>query len=627
MRTSSVNAYARVLIGTLALGLGTAQAGSWSATQMIGGMDVWIYTPDSISATNKGSAMIALHGCAMKGTDMRDGGNFEVVAEAHGMVIATPSAPDGGVGIYGCWDYYDKNHTRGNRHNDNLIALGQHLAAREDVDDNRVYISGLSSGATQAQVTACLAPDVFAGVGSIAGPTMGTSESQAFIGGGSPEEAARLCQEWAGSNVHRLQTQLWNIAHGSSDGFVPYSYATQNIKAIGIIKGISKTASNSLPGATEEVWGSNKNATLLTYQGMDHRWAAGGDTGGGIYIDHSASRVNYAEYLARYFKEAGNAGPLISDLSLSAISSRISVSARIVDAEGSVRSASVRVYDALSEQQVGSFNLNAAGGDLFGGESSGLADGLYKVVVSATDNEGTAGKSVADTVRIGTAPAESKPTLSDTVATTSGQCVTISGRVVDANQNLDKVVVSFSNGNVTATVDGTRYEAKQCDLPGGNGSATITATDKTGLSASTTMTFTVDAGKTATLSEHINAGRLDYATAYGMCYAEYNTTAFKLTKKESGGQCRWDDADGSCKGPVVACDTIVNPDEPEKPEPETTCQDVSATNTTHATAGRATQKYVLLYYANGSNAYLGMGSATTQLYSTDGKSWALGSCP
>ncbi|MGA9521187.1 MAG: M6 family metalloprotease domain-containing protein [Myxococcaceae bacterium] len=54
----------------------------------------------------------------------------------------------------------------------------------------------------------------------------------------------------------------------------------------------------------------------------------------------------------------------------------------------------------------------------------------------------------------------------------------------------------------------------------------------------------------------------------------------------------------------------------------------TAVNTAHASAGRATLKYVTLYYANGSNTYLGTGTATTSLKQQGANNWAkVTSCP
>lgn len=48
---------------------------------------------------------------------------------------------------------------------------------------------------------------------------------------------------------------------------------------------------------------------------------------------------------------------------------------------------------------------------------------------------------------------------------------------------------------------------------------------------------------------------------------------------------------------------------------------VTATNAAHGTAGRATLMYNVLYYANGSNDYLGLGTASSSLQQTAPNSW------
>ncbi|MGA9526413.1 MAG: M6 family metalloprotease domain-containing protein [Myxococcaceae bacterium] len=54
----------------------------------------------------------------------------------------------------------------------------------------------------------------------------------------------------------------------------------------------------------------------------------------------------------------------------------------------------------------------------------------------------------------------------------------------------------------------------------------------------------------------------------------------------------------------------------------------TAANTAHAAAGRATLKYSVLYYANGSNDYLGMGTAATSLLQQGTNNWKkVTSCP
>lgn len=61
-------------------------------------------------------------------------------------------------------------------------------------------------------------------------------------------------------------------------------------------------------------------------------------------------------------------------------------------------------------------------------------------------------------------------------------------------------------------------------------------------------------------------------------------------------------------------------------EEKPACTAFTDTNTNHAAAGRAVEQYGILYYAVGSNEYLGLGSSTTTLVETSPGVFAQGNC-
>jgi hypothetical protein len=214
----------------------------------------------------------------------------------------------------------------------------------------------------------------------------------------------------------------------------------------------------------------------------------------------------------------------------------------------------------------------------------------------------------------------------------AAQCATITAQVVDANQDLASVTVNFAPQTQTAQVTNTSYSATQCGLAGGAHTATVTAVDQAGLNSRDTITFSVDAGQTATLDQHISAGRLDY-TNYANCYLEYSTQTFKLNEVPSGAsQCLWQDNDASCQGPVQACTGSSGGSDGNGGDPVVeTCSDFTSSNYSHKVAGRAFSTgnpYAPDYFAQGSNTPLtGSTWGSHTLNSTDTVNWALGSCP
>ena len=249
--------------------------------------------------------------------------------------------------------------------------------------------------------------------------------------------------------------------------------------------------------------------------------------------------------------------PEISNLNATDSNSQLTL-----QAEQFVTSVNINVYSLAAGMTslIESLNVQVDANNAFSGVTSALTDGLYEVRVSATDNEAKQGNEANLTVRVGPEPAATAPVLSDTAASVNGQCA-ITGTVIDDNQNVSTVVVSFSNGDVTATVNGLEYFAEQCNLAGGNNTAVITASDDTALTSTDSISFVIDAGVTGDYNLHINEGHITWGEGYSACYLAFGTASFTMREYAVGTeQCQWiADDDSSCAGPLQACKTTTEP--------------------------------------------------------------------
>ncbi|ANS79197.1 Translation initiation factor 2 [Serinicoccus hydrothermalis] len=293
-------------------GGGGSDAEGWS-TETIAGMSVQLYVPQSAPALSSGRAlMVSLHGCAQTASTLRTGANWQQTADDYGMVVALPDAPNGGV-IFGCWDYYDGNHSRTNpaRHDDNLLGLVDELTDREalGLDPDQVYLSGLSSGGGETMVMGCLAPDVFAGIGINAGPTVGTTSGQISSVATSKAAGTNTCTGFAGSGADAFGTQLTSVVYGSNDATVAPGYNTLNGQIMAGIYGASTVSTQSLEGvpgsstagsATIYSDGDGPRVSVVQNTGLGHNWPAG-EGPGGAYI--STSSIDYPAYLTDFFFE------------------------------------------------------------------------------------------------------------------------------------------------------------------------------------------------------------------------------------------------------------------------------------------------------------------------------------
>ena len=88
-----------------------------------------------------------------------------------------------------------------------------------EIDPNQVYVTGLSSGGAMALLAGCKAPDVFAGVGAIEGPSVGSNQDHAFNNppSGNVDHALAKCKDLAGVKSEAFSTQITSVGYGDLD--------------------------------------------------------------------------------------------------------------------------------------------------------------------------------------------------------------------------------------------------------------------------------------------------------------------------------------------------------------------------------------------------------------------------
>ncbi len=317
----------------LSLAMSATAFAGWGANEdRLGGANgkmTWVYTPDSTIAGNphiidgKRALMVNLHGCAQSNEDLKDGGNWPEIAEEYGMVVAIPFAESA---YPGCWDYNlandDSNHAA------ILVDIVNELVANSslNIDANQVYVSGLSSGGAMTVQLACEYPHVFAGIGSMAGPSVGSDQDGEALGdtpAGNVTRGINKCNELANASGHAadLQTQISSMVFGDIDrngnGVVGYGQGTISLVDVNwvsdnaeIMKDIYGSAAlgNTVSivdedGATadESISSVNGNevVSLLGLNSVGHAWPTGDKSAewanGGAYVNKSG--FEYPRYL------------------------------------------------------------------------------------------------------------------------------------------------------------------------------------------------------------------------------------------------------------------------------------------------------------------------------------------
>lgn len=133
--------------------------------------DYRVYVPSRHSMSKDLPLFVMVHGCGTTADQQMHASQINELAEAEGFLVMHPD--NGG----GCWravlSALDSIHRGGGGEADLLAEMTRATMANYNVDPERVYMIGMSSGAFQTTHTAAAYPEIYAAVGVMAGGGFG----------------------------------------------------------------------------------------------------------------------------------------------------------------------------------------------------------------------------------------------------------------------------------------------------------------------------------------------------------------------------------------------------------------------------------------------------------------------
>lgn len=340
------------------------------------------------------------------------------------------------------------------------------------IDPKHVYIVGLSSGGAMALDVACKAPDVFAGVGAIAGPSVGSNQDQALVEDKSipatnVDNAVRKCKELAGAKAPHLDTQVANIAFGDKDrngqnqgvvfglampdsekrrhagqiALVSVRWSEDNAKVFQKLYGTDNLSEEPAASGFSKQRVARKNGmpriSLWNMSNIGHAWPAG--TGQpnpipptesiqpGINLSTATRGIWLAQSGASYISHAAswliasNRRPLpvmgmpVVNVTAKAADNKIDITGTATDSDGSIK----RIDTVLLKETSGTFQQADAHGPVpfdatngsYADSFGNLANGRYRIQAVAMDNADNAASAIVE-VTLG-APQQPLPCFID----------------------------------------------------------------------------------------------------------------------------------------------------------------------------------------------------------------------
>ncbi|TDC29471.1 PHB depolymerase family esterase, partial [Micromonospora sp. KC213] len=208
-------------------------------------LQMYLYVPDRVAP--RPALVVAVHYCTGSGPAMYSGTQFASLADRYGYIVIYPSVTRSSK----CFDVASPQALRRDGGSDpaGIKSMIDYVRARYPVDGDRIFATGISSGAMMTNVLLGLYPDVFAAGSAYAGVPFGcfaTTNGSEWNSECANGQLVRTPQQWGdlvrnaypGYTGKRPRMQLW---HGTEDDVLRYQNFTEAIKQWTNVHGLSQT--------------------------------------------------------------------------------------------------------------------------------------------------------------------------------------------------------------------------------------------------------------------------------------------------------------------------------------------------------------------------------------------------
>jgi acetylxylan esterase len=214
-----------------------------------------LYVPDRVAT--RPAVLVAVHYCTGSGPAFFSGTQFASLADQYKFIVIYPSATRSGS----CFDVSSPQALRHDGGSDpvGIVSMVRYVLQRNNADPNRVFVTGVSSGAMMTNVLLGDYPDVFKAGAAFAGVPFGcfaTTDGSMWNSQCANGQITRTPQQWGdlvrgafpGYTGARPRMQLW---HGTADDTLRYPNFNEEIKQWTNVLGVSQTpASTDSPQAS-----------------------------------------------------------------------------------------------------------------------------------------------------------------------------------------------------------------------------------------------------------------------------------------------------------------------------------------------------------------------------------------
>lgn len=283
------------------LPMSSSAAGSF-ITKTYNGRNYKVYIPEGYQDGTAVPLVVMLHGCTQDPDQFSAGTQMNTLADSEKFLVLYPEQPSS-ANSNKCWNWFETAHqSRGSGEPALIAGLVNQVKANYTIDDNRVFVGGLSAGAAMSVIMGATYPDIFAAISVGAGleykaATNLTGAYTAMSSGGPNPIQQGDAAFTAMGNYKRVVPVI--VFHGTSDYTVyPVNadqvisqWAQTNDKASdgvdnnNIDDTVDQTITGTVSGGrsyTQYIYKDATGATVMekyTVDGMGHAWSGGSTEG------------------------------------------------------------------------------------------------------------------------------------------------------------------------------------------------------------------------------------------------------------------------------------------------------------------------------------------------------------
>jgi feruloyl esterase len=242
-----------------------------------GNLRMFIHVPSRLPSM--APLVVALHGCSQTAEEYDRGTGWSALADRLGFAVVYPQQQPAN-NPKNCFSWFlPGDTTRDNGEAGSIRLMVAHAVTAFGVDQDRVFVTGLSAGGAMASVMLATYPDVFAGGAIIAGLPYGSARSvqQAFdaMFTDQAHSANALGSRVRKASGHRGPWPKISIWHGTADPIVKPSNSEHILAQWTDIHGLSPAPSfeETVGGHPRQVWTDARgNAVIESFRinGMAH---------------------------------------------------------------------------------------------------------------------------------------------------------------------------------------------------------------------------------------------------------------------------------------------------------------------------------------------------------------------